>query len=68
MKYEQQLELLLNKPREATPEECAEWERTDYFRSGNFDAMKLFVVVPTVIQLFMFFLMLGIFAVNEKLF
>ena len=68
MKYGQQLELLLNKPREATPKECAKWERTDYFRSGNFDAMKLFVVVPTLIQLFMFFLMLGIFAMNEKLF
>ena len=68
MRYGQQLELLLNKPRDATPEECAEWEKTDYFRSGTFDAMKLFVVVPTLIQITMFVLMLGIFAINEKLF
>ena len=68
MRYGQQLELLLNKPRDATPEECVEWEKTDYFRSGNFDAMKLFVVVPTLIQITMFVLMLGIFAINEKLF
>ena len=49
--YEQQLELELNKTRDATPEEVRQWEQEDFFRAGNFDAMKLFVVFPTIIQL-----------------
>ena len=48
----QQLELLLNKPREATPEEVKEWQNGgDFFMTGDFDAMKIFVVVPAVIQM-----------------
>lgn len=47
----QQLELKLNSTREATPEEVHEWQNGgDYFMTGNFDAMKLFVVVPGMIQ------------------
>ena len=31
--------------REATPDEQAEWFETDYFMKGDFDVMKLFVVI-----------------------
>ena len=56
-----QPELLLNKCRDATPEEVKEWEHTDFFRSGRFDPLVYFVVIPTLIQLSMFGFMLGIF-------
>jgi hypothetical protein len=46
-----------NEVRDATPEEQAE-----------FDAMKLFVVVPAVIQIVVFFSMLAVFALNSVLF
>lgn len=60
-----QLELPLNKPRDATPEEVKEWEQTDFFRKGEFDVLKLFVVIPTVIQVVMFGFMLGVFYINN---
>jgi len=63
----QQLELLLDKPREATPEEVKEWQNGgDFFMTGNFDAMKIFVVVPAIIQfvviggMMMSFLIIGL--------
>jgi hypothetical protein len=46
-----QLELLLNKPRDATPAEVDSWRQTDYFSKGDFDPLILFVVVPTLIQI-----------------
>ena len=50
-RYQQQLELQLNKTREATPEEVKAWQNGgDYFMTGKFDAMKLFVVAPAIIQ------------------
>ncbi len=52
MKYGQQTELLLHKPRDATPEEVKEWQNGgDFFMTGKFDAMKAFVVIPTIIQM-----------------
>ena len=37
---------------EATPEEVEQWQNGgDFFMTGNFDAMKFFVVIPAVIQL-----------------
>jgi|TARA_B100001094_G_scaffold331521_1_gene400141 hypothetical protein len=51
MRYEQQLELQLNRTREATPNEVKEWQNGgDFFMTGKFDAMKIFVVVPALIQ------------------
>ena len=51
-KYQQQLELKLNATKEATPEEVREWQNGgDFFMSGNFDPMKIFVVVPAVVQM-----------------
>jgi len=49
---------------EATPEQVKEWEETDFFRSGNFSAMTFFVVIPAVIQIVVFFAMLGVFVIN----
>lgn len=63
----QQLELPLNKIREATPEEVKQWEQDDFFRAGKFDVMKLFVVYPTIIQLLTILMMFGIFWINSKL-
>jgi len=60
-----QLELPLNKPKDATPEEVAEWRGTDFFSKGDFDVMKLFVVIPAVIQVVMFGFMLGVFYINN---
>ena len=68
MRYPEQLSLQLNKTVDATPEECIKWEKKDFFRSGQFDAMQLFVVVPNLIPLFMFGSMFGIFALNQYIF
>lgn len=54
---------------EATPEEVHAWQNGgDFFMTGNFDAMKLFVVVPALIQIGVFGLMLAVFAFNDMLF
>ena len=66
--YEQQLELQLNNVREATPEEVRQWEQEDFFRAGNFDAMKLFVVFPTIIQLLALAFMFSVFLFNDSIF
>jgi len=67
VRYQQQLELQLNRTREATPNEVKEWQNGgDFFMTGKFDAMKLFVVVPAIIQfvviggMMMSFLIIGI--------
>ena len=67
--YEEQLELQLNNVREATPEEVKEWQNGgDFFMTGNFDALKLFVVVPTIIQLLALAFMFSIFIFNDSVF
>ena len=66
--YEEQLELQLNNVREATPEEVRQWEQEDFFRAGNFDAMKLFVVFPTIIQLLALAFMFSVFLFNDSIF
>jgi hypothetical protein len=54
---------------EATPEEVKQWQNGgDYFMTGKFDPMKLFVVVPAVIQIVVFFMMLAVMALNELMF
>ena len=53
---------------EATPKQVAEWEQTDFFRSGNFDVMQLLVVVPAVIQIVVFGMMLAVFWLNSLVF
>ena len=54
---------------EATPEEIDKWQNGgDFFMTGNFDAMKLFVVVPAVIQVVVFGMMLAVMLFNQYLF
>ena len=55
-------------PKEATPEEQAEWFETDFFMKGDFDVMKLFVVIPAVIQIVVFGMMLAVMLFNSYLF
>ena len=54
--------------RDATPEEQAEWFETDYFMKGDFDVMKLFVVIPAVIQVVVFGMMLAVMLLNSYIF
>lgn len=54
--------------RNATPEEQAEWFETDFFMKGDFDVMKLFVVIPAVIQVVVFGMMLAVMLLNTYLF
>ena len=54
---------------EATPEEVKAWQNGgDYFMTGQFDPMKLFVVVPAVIQVVVFFMMLAVMGLNQLFF
>ena len=54
---------------EATPEEVEQWQNGgDFFMTGNFDAMKFFVVIPAVIQIVVFYMMLAVMALNELMF
>jgi|TARA_X000001036_G_scaffold155259_1_gene147412 hypothetical protein len=53
---------------EATPEQQQEWFEQDFFMKGDFDVMKLFVVVPAVIQIIVFGMMLAVMYLNTFLF
>lgn len=67
--YTQQPKPHVNNYLEATPEEVEAWQNGgDYFMTGKFDPMKLFVVVPAVVQIVVFFMMLGVMAFNELIF
>ena len=49
--------------------EVKEWQNGgDFFMTGNFDALKMFVVLPTMIQLIMIGFMLSVFVFNQNLF
>lgn len=52
----------------ATPEEQQKWFEQDFFMKGDFDVMKLFVVVPAVIQIVVFGMMLAVMYLNTFLF
>jgi hypothetical protein len=54
--------------RDATPQEQAEWFETDFFMKGDFDVMKMFVVIPAVIQIVVFGGMLAVMLFNSYLF
>lgn len=54
---------------EATPQEVHDWQNGgDFFMTGKFDVMKLFVVVPAVIQVVMLGMMLAVFYLNSLIF
>jgi len=44
-----------NNVREATPEEAIEWNNNDYFIGMKFDPLVMFVVIPALIQIIVFF-------------
>ena len=69
MRYPQQNELQLNNTADATPEEVHAWQNGGhFFMTGKFDVMKLFVVVPALIQIGVFGLMLLVFWFNQQVF
>lgn len=69
MRYPQQNELQLNNTVDATPEEVHAWQNGgDFFMTGKFDVMKLFVVIPALIQVGVFGLMLLVFLFNQQVF
>ena len=54
---------------EATPEQVHNWQNgEDFFMTGDFDAMKFFVVIPAIIQIVVFFMMLGVMGLNQIVF
>lgn len=54
---------------EATPEEVHNWQNgEDFFMTGDFDVMKMFVVIPAVVQVVVFGMMLVVFKLNTYLF
>lgn len=55
-------------PKPCTPEEQAEWFQEDFFMKGDFDVMKLFVLVPAVIQVVVFGMMLAVMLLNQYIF
>jgi hypothetical protein len=56
-------------PTDATREEVAEWQNGgDFFMTGDFDVMKMFVVIPAVIQVVVFGMMLAVMLVNQFIF
>jgi len=67
-KIPQQLELPLNRTREATPLEYLKWREEDYWNKMDFDPLVMFVVIPTIIQLSAVGMMLLVFWINSKLF
>lgn len=61
----QQLELPLNRIREATPLEYQKWREEDYWNKMDFDPLVMFVVIPSIIQLSAVGFMLLIFWINS---
>ena len=57
-----------NVVRDATPEEQAEWFEEDFFMKGDFSVMKLFVVVPAIIQVMCLSMMGAVMLLNSYLF
>jgi hypothetical protein len=54
--------------RDATPKEQQVWFEEDFFMKGDFDVMKLFVVVPAVIQIMCLGMMGIVMYLNSFLF
>lgn len=52
----------------ATKKQIKEWQETDLFMSGNFNPLKLFVVIPTIVQIACLVFMFTMFGINDLLF
>jgi len=67
--YQQQLSFNFGtQVRDATPDEHEKWFEEDFFMKGDFDVMKMFVVIPAVIQIVVFGMMLAVMYLNTFLF
>ena len=53
---------------EATPEEVEAWRKEDYWSRGEYNPLFMMVVIPTLIQISMLFLMFTIILLNDYLF
>ena len=53
---------------EATPEEVEAWRQEDYWNSGDYDPMVMFVVIPAVIQLRAMAMMGAVMLMNSLFF
>ena len=56
------------KVREATPEEFAEWRKTDYWNKMDFDPLVMFVVIPTIVQVMAMAMMGAVMYLNYIVF
>lgn len=52
----------------ATPQEQKDWFEEDFFMKGDFSVMKLFVVVPAIIQVMCLGMMGAVMLLNSYLF
>ncbi len=53
---------------EATPEEVAAWRQEDYWNRGDYDPMKMFVVIPAIIQMCCLAMMGGVMLLASYVF
>tara|TARA_Y100001937_G_scaffold8111_1_gene10170 strand:+ start:3628 stop:3876 length:249 start_codon:yes stop_codon:yes gene_type:complete len=67
-RYPEQLSLHLHTTRDATPEEFEQWRKDDYWNRGEYDPLLMFVVIPTIVQISMLFLMFTVILLNDYLF
>lgn len=51
------------KHKQATSQQIKEWHESDFLMRGKFDVLAMFVVVPTIIQIVVFFTMLAAFKI-----
>lgn len=54
--------------RDATPEEAKAWREEDYWNRMDFDPLVMFVVIPTIVQVVVFFAMLAVMRLNQLIF
>jgi len=51
------------KHKQATNKQVKDWHESDFLMRGKFDVLAMFVVVPTIIQVVVFFTMLTAFKI-----
>ena len=54
--------------REATPEEVEAWHNEDYWMKMDFNPLVMFVIIPTIIQLFAVGFMFSVMYMNTFFF
>lgn len=51
------------KHKPATEQQIKDWHNEDFLMRGKFDVLAMFVVVPTIVQVVVFFTMLTAFKI-----